>query len=123
MTVVLYPYGHYLIGKFRGNLVREHDTRILMRTDIKKNYELIDNPRVEGANADAVVCRRVADMSIPERQLRSSGALIATYGWRCRPKEAAQGVLAMRRVQVWRSGPNLLGERHLDREIKRNTLK
>ena len=69
MTVVLYFYGHYLIGELRGKhekLVREHDTRILMRTDIKKNYELIDKPRVEGANTDAVVCRRVVDMPIPE---------------------------------------------------------
>ena len=58
-----------MIGQRRGNhvkLVREHDTRILMRTDIKKNYELIDKPRVEGANTDAVVCRRVVDMPIPE---------------------------------------------------------
>jgi hypothetical protein len=98
-----------------------------MKTDIKKKYELIHNPSVEGANADVVVCRRVADMPIP-------GA----------PAEIQRCSYCDERIWVALSSPKkplracwqcvgakfadqdqtyLVTQRHLDREIKHRTLK
>jgi hypothetical protein len=73
MAVVLYPCGHYLNDQVRGDhvkLVWEHDTRTLLRTEIKKNYEFIGSPRVEGANPWYAGERR----SAPRATIGSSSA-------------------------------------------------
>jgi hypothetical protein len=95
-----------------------------MRADIKKKYELIDNPRVEGAKADVWCVGVLPTCRSLERQLRSSGALIVTNGYGWSPKKPLRACWQCVEAKFSDQDQTyLVTQRHLDREIKRNTPK
>ena len=98
-----------------------------MMADIKKNYELIDNPRVEGANADVVVCRRVADMPIPgapaeiQRCSYCDERIWVALSSPMKPLRACWQCVEAKFAD--QDQTYLVTQRHVYREIKRNTHK